>query len=185
MFIENPTGEQTNRMNEEKHRAEFNTAMMEELTIKQMVTNRIENGGTTEFTSADHYLKMQKDKADETMETYIGWAVSAVKNGDLSRLEEVMDDYSVPVESKDDHGSTLLILATQQGDKRIVKFLLRRKADVNVQTNSGNTALHYAYEYGHEDLGDYLQTKGANPDLVNAEGLTCYEGLHQADVAAI
>jgi len=185
MFIENPTGDQTDRMNKEKERAEFNSAMQEELTIKHLVTNRIESGGTTEFTSADHFLQKQKDKAAETMETYIGWAITAVKNGDLSRLEEVMDDYSVPADSADDHGATLLILATQQGERRIVKFLLRRKADVNVQTNSGNTALHYAYEYGHDDLGDYLQKKGADAGIANAEGLTCFEGLHRADVDAI
>lgn len=119
------------------------------------------------------------------MDTYIGWAISAVKNGDLSRLEEVLDDYDVNVDAADANGCTLLLLATQQGHKRIVKYLLRKHANVNAQSNAGNSVLHYAFEYGHEELGNYLISKGANTELLNSQGLTCYEGLNRADVDMI
>ena len=39
--------------------------------------------------------------------------------------------------------------------------------------------MHYCYEYKHTDLAKYLQDKGADDSIVNAEGLTCYEGLSQ------
>ena len=49
----------------------------------------------------------------------------------------------------------------------------------------GNTALHYAYAYKFETLGEYLLSKGADDSITNAEGLTCYEGLDQDAVDAI
>ena len=39
--------------------------------------------------------------------------------------------------------------------------------------------------YNHYELADYLLSKGADDSLLNAEGLTCYEGLHRADVSAL
>ena len=43
----------------------------------------------------------------------------------------------------------------------------------------GNTALHYCFEYQNNHLGEYLIQKGANDEIKNVEGLTCYEGLSQ------
>lgn len=54
-----------------------------------------------------------------------------------------------------------------------------------VQNLRGNTALHYAFAYKFQELGDYLLAKGADDGIVNAEGLTCYEGLDQEAVDAI
>ena len=42
-----------------------------------------------------------------------------------------------------------------------------------------------AFEYNHPDLGNYLIEKGADAGLVNAQGLTCYEGLSSDAVDAI
>ncbi len=39
--------------------------------------------------------------------------------------------------------------------------------------------------YNHYELADYLLSKGADDSLLNAEGLTCYEGLHRADADAL
>ena len=55
----------------------------------------------------------------------------------------------------------------------------------NHQNHAGNTCLHFAFEYNHPDLGNYLIEKGADPGLVNAQGLTCYEGLNADAVDAI
>lgn len=45
--------------------------------------------------------------------------------------------------------------------------------------------LHYAYAYGFEDMATYMMEKGADDSLVNADGLTCYEGLSLEEVEAI
>lgn len=52
--------------------------------------------------------------------------------------------------------------------------------DLNVPPRQ--TALHYAYSYGFESLGEYLISKGADDSITNADGLTCYEGLNQTSL---
>jgi ankyrin repeat protein len=51
---------------------------------------------------------------------------------------------------------------------------------MGAQNAAGNTVLHYTVAYGFEDLTRYLITKGAKDDVLNADGLTCYEGLSNA-----
>jgi ankyrin repeat protein len=39
----------------------------------------------------------------------------------------------------------------------------------------GNTPLHFCFQFGYGDsLGQYLISKGANVNLKNAEGYTCF-----------
>jgi ankyrin repeat protein len=53
-----------------------------------------------------------------------------------------------------------------------------------VQLN-GQSVLHYCHEYGFHDLMEYLMDKGARDDLLNSDGLTCYEGLSKEAVDAL
>ncbi len=57
--------------------------------------------------------------------------------------------------------------------------MLRRGADINARNYSGNTALHYLYEYDHVVLAEYLLRKGADDSILNSQGLTPYEGAHR------
>jgi len=104
-------------------------------------------------------------------------AVLAVKNHNITELEKVLDTEGLSVETRDQHGNTLLILACQQGSKKLAKFMLRRGANINAQNNGGNTSLHYLYEYKHVTLAEYLLRKGANDGIKNSNGLTVYEGV--------
>ena len=93
----------------------------------------------------------------------------------LADLEECLDTYSLDIESRDPAGNTLLCLVVQQNERGVAKYLLRRGADINAQNFVGNAPLHFAFGYSYDDLGNYLLSKGANPDLTNAKGETCYE----------
>ncbi len=104
-------------------------------------------------------------------------AIQATRHANYELLEELLDELGIEVDSSDEHGNTLLILAGQQGNKKLCKFLLRRGAYINAQNHAGNTILHYLYEYGHVDLAEYLMRKGADDSYINADGLTCYEGV--------
>ena len=62
----------------------------------------------------------------------------------------------------DAHGNTMLLVAAQNGLKRICKLLLRRgAADVRVVNTQGKGVLHFCQLYGHAQLGEYLRGKGA------------------------
>jgi hypothetical protein len=37
----------------------------------------------------------------------------------------------------------------------------------------GNTCLHYCFGYNYNELGEYLITKGADPNIKNKIGATC------------
>jgi alpha-tubulin suppressor-like RCC1 family protein len=88
--------------------------------------------------------------------------LSALKNG-------------LPVDSRDTHDNTLLLIACQNGKKRIVKLCLRYGADLNAKNRAGNTALHFCFMYEHLELFDYLLGKGAGDEALNEDGQTCYD----------
>lgn len=110
-----------------------------------------------------------------------------VRHGKYSELENVINDndWSLPIDYVDGAGNTLLMISCQNGNKRIAKLCLRRGGTINLQNMNGQTCLHYAFGYGFDDLGNYLILKGADDSIVNADGLTCYEGLSLDDVDAI
>jgi transcription termination factor NusB len=134
------------------------------------------NDAIVEYDMTEHSTDQDFDSLDPVTR-----AILAVKNHNLPHLERILDTDGVSVETRDQHGNTLFILAAQQGSKRLAKFLLRRGADINAQNNGGNTALHYLHEYHHKLLAEYLIRKGANDALRNADGLTVYEGVTLED----
>ena len=122
-------------------------------------------------------LEEEKQRRHDSMDP-VTKAIMAVKNHNMSALEEVLDcEGDLDIDTRDQHGNTLFILACQQGSKKLVKFLLRRGCNMNAQNHAGNTALHYLNEYNHTNLADWLVRKGADDTLKNAEGLTAYEGV--------
>ena len=105
--------------------------------------------------------------------------LQATRHSNYAILEEMLDDNGVDIDISDEFGNTPLILASQQGNKKLCKFFLRRGAYINAQNHAGNTVLHYLHEYAHFDLADYMRRKGADDSYLNAEGLTCYEGVNK------
>ena len=48
---------------------------------------------------------------------------------------------------------------------------------MNMSNCMGNTALHFASEYGYTKVQQYLLQKGANPNITNLKGYKCLEGI--------
>lgn len=66
------------------------------------------------------------------------------RHGRCEEMEKLLD-LGIPVDIRDEYGSTLLIVACQNGNKKIAKSALRRGANINARNFKGNTALHYCY----------------------------------------
>lgn len=127
-----------------------------------------------------HYVHQKKSRDDHDSKVLL-----AVKHANYDALKEFIDLNGIDVDTYDEFGNTLFILACQQGNKKLCKFLLRRGAYINAQNHAGNTGLHYLFEYGHSDLAEYIRKKGADDSYLNAEGLTCFEGVHRKNLDAL
>jgi len=80
------------------------------------------------------------------------------------------------VDQTDSHGNTPLILACQLGSKKLVKLLLRFKADPNIQNLKGDTSLHFCFKFEFFDLAEYLIAKANADDTIeNFDGYSCYD----------
>ena len=84
--------------------------------------------------------------------------------------------------SKDKYGNTILIVAAQNGNKAVVKTALRHGAVINLTNCIGNSALHFASEFGYTKLAAYLISKGANPDIQNIYGIYAKDGLSAGNI---
>jgi ankyrin repeat protein len=102
---------------------------------------------------------------------------SQARNGRLKRLEESLNA-GFEIDTEDEKGNTLLIIASQNRMKRMIELLLTRNANINHQNSQGCTALHYAMVYDTEgEIGEFLISKGADDSIENKDGLSCYDGL--------
>ncbi|CAK63668.1 unnamed protein product (macronuclear) [Paramecium tetraurelia] len=68
------------------------------------------------------------------------------------------------------NGNTFLILAAQCGCSEIVHELIKRGADINIQNDDGNTAVHLALAYGHYKIADLLMEAGGSTHIINRKG---------------
>ena len=91
-------------------------------------------------------------------------AVSLIKNG-------------ADVNSRDEHGSPLLHLASWKGHANTVRALIENNADVDSQDKYGNTPLHLASWFGHTETARALMENSADVDSQDKYGNT---PLHNA-----
>lgn len=113
--------------------------------------------------------------------------MSLCRHGKYDEIEEKLNspDWTLPIDAKDAKGNTLLSIACQNDKRRILKLCLRKGADINTQNINGQTPLHFCHAYNFTSLADYLMGKGADDTIVNADNLTCYEGLNADEVENI
>ncbi|OWZ24204.1 hypothetical protein PHMEG_000816 [Phytophthora megakarya] len=96
----------------------------------------------------------------------------------VDKTQQETLDAGFPIDSEDDKGNTLLLLACQNVNKKMVELLVTRRANVNHRNTQGNTPLHFAMAYdGEGALGEYLISHGADDTIENNGGLTPYDGL--------
>ena len=103
---------------------------------------------------------------------------SRVRNNRHGDVEDMLTGpHAVDPDIRDAHGNTILAVATQNNRKRIVKAAVRAGVPLDAQNTQGQTAMHFAYAYGYDELAEYLIRKGANPMVTNCHGMRPDEGL--------
>ena len=107
-----------------------------------------------------------------------------VRRGDTRMLSGLLRSKSVSVDTfQDRFGNTLLIVAVQCLESKMVEILLEFGADPNLSNASGNTPLHYALSYsqGGGAIVEMLLKSGADTTTRNSLGLLPYDGIGETD----
>jgi hypothetical protein len=99
-----------------------------------------------------------------------------IRHGNAAEFDLILNEseWQVPIDYTDDVGTSLLMVCCQNGNKKMVKSLLRKGCEINKQNCNGHTCLHFCFGYGFNALGEYLVSKGADDSITNADGCTCY-----------
>mmetsp|Transcript_15917 Transcript_15917/g.15331 ORF Transcript_15917/g.15331 Transcript_15917/m.15331 type:complete len:128 (+) Transcript_15917:22-405(+) len=113
---------------------------------------------------------------DESLDVSSVDVFSLARHGRFQQLQKILQ-MGVDPNSKDKNGNTILIIGAQNGNKSIVKLALRHGGHINMTNCMGNTALHFAVEYGYTDLANYLISKKANIEIHNVRGFGANEGI--------
>lgn len=94
-----------------------------------------------------------------------------VRRGRVADVAALLSSRGVDPDVRDRFGNTPLIVAAQNDRKRISKLVVKAGADLNAANARGNAALHYCYAYGHFDLAEFLERKGADVSARNEAGV--------------
>jgi hypothetical protein len=88
---------------------------------------------------------------------------SLVRHGRYRDLEDTLNnpDWTLPIDYVDESGNTLLMVACQNGNRRIVKLCLRRGSQINKQNLNGNSCLHFAFGYGFGKFAFLMTSKAS------------------------
>eukprot|EP00961_Rhodomonas_salina_P109339 1472023-Rhodomonas_salina.1 len=94
---------------------------------------------------------------------------TAIKFGKHKEVKAALDAGELKVSDTDSKGDTPIHVAARNGHKKIVKELLRQKADGTLKNASGKPAWQLALEYNFGELADYIREKHLLPPLTEAE----------------
>lgn len=110
--------------------------------------------------------------------------VWGLKNGDLDQVKEAIEktkiDINAPIE-----GRIPLCLASDYGQKDVVKFLLDKGADVNVKDKHGISPLLAAIWEGHTNCVKLLLEAGASKTGVAPDGTSYLDAAEKDEIKAL
>jgi hypothetical protein len=92
--------------------------------------------------------------------------ISAIEHNDLTRAEDAIEkgaDINYPFRGGD---TFLHVVARNNGDLKVAKFLIEKGVSVNKKNDDKLTAIDIAKQYNNKELYDYLKSlleKSSNP----------------------
>jgi ankyrin repeat protein len=115
--------------------------------------------------------------------------IKAAKNGQVTRLKELLADDPTLIDARDKDGSTPLHCATWKGQQEVVALLIKAGADVNARNNNdhwGTTPMHAAAHANQAAIAQLLIDHGADLNAHDREGRTpmFHTTFHKAKAVA-
>src|SRR5215216_2953284 len=88
----------------------------------------------------------------------------AVRRGDAGTLKRLLED-GHPIDSRNGHGQTALMIASQLGHTECVALLVGNGAELNHTAKYRLSALMLAVLNNHSSIGEILCDAGADPQI--------------------
>jgi ankyrin repeat protein len=89
----------------------------------------------------------------------------AAAEGDIHKVELILQDNPRLVKGKDDSGSTPLHIAVRNGHRNLAELFIHRGTKINARDSKGQTALHLAVAGNHIDIVELLIEEGAHLNI--------------------
>ncbi|MDR1802828.1 MAG: ankyrin repeat domain-containing protein [Treponema sp.] len=97
--------------------------------------------------------------------------LDATQDGNFSSVKSALDA-GANVNARNSYNQTPLMIAAENDDLAIVKYLVERGADISLQDRAGDTVFDYS-EFIHPDIFEYLSSlEGAEAVLASARSYT-------------
>ncbi|HEV2949975.1 MAG TPA: ankyrin repeat domain-containing protein [Gemmataceae bacterium] len=109
--------------------------------------------------------------------------IRAAKAGQSEVMSGILDSDSSLVDTRDQHGWTLLCHAALHGHTEVIRLLIERGADVRL-----NKPIHYAGQRGHREICRLLVDAGAVDHLVgseNEQAVAAYRAMYRFDAEGL
>eukprot|EP00929_Paragymnodinium_shiwhaense_P021218 TRINITY_DN138_c0_g2_i2.p1 TRINITY_DN138_c0_g2~~TRINITY_DN138_c0_g2_i2.p1 ORF type:complete len:344 (-),score=54.79 TRINITY_DN138_c0_g2_i2:455-1486(-) len=91
--------------------------------------------------------------------------VAAASEGNIARVDNIIKDGKVPLDTMTEHGTFALLQASVRSHRDVCEMLLEAKASVNMTTPGGMTALMVAALQGDEPIVELLLDQAADPKM--------------------
>ena len=98
--------------------------------------------------------------------------IEAAADGDIALMEELTKKHGDLANVREERKWSALIAAASTGKLNVVQYLLQKKANLNLRTNLGDTAIYRASAKGYADIVKLLLESGANPTIKDKKGDT-------------
>jgi len=97
-------------------------------------------------------------------------------------LSKFLLDSGASIAYRNNMGRTALhVLGEKGGDARILELLITKGADLNCKDNDGNTPIHLAVGFCHQQIAIEVCKRGASVCEVNVNDATCLDDLPFGD----
>jgi len=96
----------------------------------------------------------------------------AARNGKLNTLKILLKAGAQVNLIAEDRGSSALLDSAIERNKEMIRILIEAKADLNVQSKDGQTALVVVVGAGDDEITEMLFKAGADPDIKDALGVS-------------
>jgi ankyrin repeat protein len=98
--------------------------------------------------------------------------LAAAEHGDVMTVQKLLAQDSSLLHTRNKEGFCSLDVATGEGKKEVIEFLLSKGADVNAKSYLGNTPLHWAMTNKDVEIARLILSAGGDVNAFADKGVT-------------